>query len=396
MQAVRLLPEKPGKITPKILSEQTRFSYDVFPVTGSMLALAIILISFLIWDEIAPRSALIWMSAIMSALLVRFIAYFLYKRISSEREAEPRYWRRLFIWGAFVTAGLIGFAGFMYFPALSESSKMVFILLILGLVSGALPILASDLRAYSIYILLSLAPIAYHALASEVIAIKLIGALVFVFIGMLMLSCHLFNRALLDSLIYRYRSELLADRLQIANNRLSAANQELQRISTIDELTGTYNRRFFNHRFDEVWADHVREGTVLSALMIDVDLFKSYNDSFGHLQGDHCLRRVAEEIIGVIRRPRDFVARFGGEEFIMVLPNTDITGAQEIAVRIHKRVEQLAMPHRRNDGVNRVTVSIGGASIKPGKDSDSDQFLQRVDHALYMAKNKGRNTSVLI
>lgn len=392
-----MLPEKPGKITPKILSEQTRFSYDVFPVTGSMLALAIFLIGFLIWDEIAPGSALIWMSAILTALLARFVAYFLYKRVSSNhRDVDPRFWRRFFIWGAFATAGLMGFAGIVYFPALSDSSKIVFVLLILGLVSGALPILASDLRAYSIYILLSLAPIAYHALATDVIAIKLIGALVFVFIGMLMLSCHLFNRALLDSLIYRYRSELLADRLQIANNRLSSANQELQRISTIDELTGTYNRRFFNQRFDEVWADHTREGSTLSALMIDVDLFKSYNDSFGHLQGDHCLKRIAEEIIGVIRRPRDFVARFGGEEFVMILPNTDIAGAKEIASRIHKRVELLAMPHRRSDGVNRVTVSIGGASIRPTKDSDSDQFLQRVDHALYMAKNKGRNTSVFI
>jgi diguanylate cyclase (GGDEF)-like protein len=273
---------------------------------------------------------------------------------------------------------------------------MVFFLLIVGMVSGALPILSTDLRAYSIYILLSLAPIAYHSLASNDISVKLLGALIFVFIGMLMLSCHLFNRALLDSLIYRYRSEMLADRLQTANNRLSAANQELQRISTVDELTGTYNRRFFNHRFSEVWADHVREGTTLSALMIDVDLFKSYNDSFGHLQGDHCLKRIAEEIIGVIRRPRDFVARFGGEEFVMVLPNTDIAGAKEIAARIHKCVELLAMPHRRSDGISRVTVSIGGASIMPGKDSDSDHFLQHVDHALYMAKHQGRNTSVFI
>lgn len=393
---MKLLPEKPGKITPKILSEQTRFSYDVFPVTASMLALAIVLIGFLIWDEVSSRSALIWVTAILMALLVRFVAYFLYKRVSGNRDVDPRFWRRFFIWGAFSTAGLMGVAGIVYFPALSDSSKMVFTLLILGLVSGALPILASDLRAYSIYILLSLAPIAYHALASNIIAVKLIGALVFVFIGMLMLSCHLFNRALLDSLIYRYRSELLADRLQIANNRLSAANQELQRISTVDELTGTYNRRFFNHRFDEVWADHIREGSMLSALMIDVDLFKSYNDSFGHLQGDHCLKRIAEEIIGVIRRPRDFVARFGGEEFVMILPNTDIAGAKEIATRIHKQVELLAMPHRRNDGVSRVTVSIGGASIKPSKDSNRDQFLQRIDHALYMAKNKGRNTSVFI
>lgn len=393
---MKLLPEKPGKITPKILSEQTRFSFDVFPITGSMLALAILMIGFLVWDEIDPQSAVGWSSAILIALGLRFTLYFLYRNITGKHEVDPKYWRLFFALGAFSTAGLMSYAGFVYFPDLSQSSRMIFVLLILGMVSGALPVLATDMRSYSIYILLSLTPIALDALGNEVIAVKLIGALVFVFIGMLMLSCHLFNRALLDSLIYRYRSELLADRLQVANNRLSSANQELQRISTVDELTGTYNRRFFNQRFEEVWADHLREGKTLCALMIDVDHFKSYNDSFGHLQGDNCLRRIAQEIIGVIKRPRDFIARFGGEEFIMLLPNTDIDGTKEIAVRIHKKVEQLAMPQKRSDGINRVTISIGGSSIRPNKDTDPDMFLQKIDHALYSAKNRGRNTSVFM
>jgi diguanylate cyclase (GGDEF)-like protein len=213
---------------------------------------------------------------------------------------------------------------------------------------------------------------------------------------MLMVAAHLFNRALLDSMIYRYRSELLADRLQIANKRLSSANQELQQISTVDELTGTYNRRFFNLRFEEVWADHVRQNHTLSALMIDVDHFKDYNDFFGHLQGDMCLKRVAGEITGVIRRPRDFVARFGGEEFIMLLPTTEIKGAKEIAERIHERIKQLAIPHKVKGSLNRVTVSIGGATIQPTSEYDSEKFLQRIDRALYQAKHQGRNTSVFL
>jgi hypothetical protein len=107
---VKLAFEKSGKITPKILSEQTRFSYDVFPATGSMLALSVVLIGFLIWDEISPWSALIWASIILIALLARFAAYFLYKRISARREVDSGFWRRFFIWGAFGTAAMMGFA----------------------------------------------------------------------------------------------------------------------------------------------------------------------------------------------------------------------------------------------------------------------------------------------
>jgi diguanylate cyclase (GGDEF)-like protein len=256
--------------------------------------------------------------------------------------------------------------------------------------------MALDLRSYVFYVIVVLLPLVYLNLASPDVHLKLLAVLAIVYGVMLLLTAHMFGRVMIDSLIYRYRSKSLAERLQVANQRLSSANEDLQRLSTVDELTGTYNRRYFNHRFEEVWNDHLREKVMLSALMIDVDYFKIYNDNYGHLRGDNCLQKIAQEIIQVIRRPRDFAARFGGEEFIVLLPNTNIAGAQEIAARVHQQIERLAVPHKRPDKFGRVTVSIGGSSIVPTRDISDDTFLQQVDQALYQAKAKGRNTSIFI
>jgi diguanylate cyclase (GGDEF)-like protein len=386
--------DRSGQITPKILSEQTRFSFDVFPITISMLSVAIALIAYLIWKSVDKDYAVYWFIAAFAVVAVRIAIFFAYKNSVNERDSIS--WRYALIAGAQASAILTCFAAIFFFPQLNNAEKMVFFVLVLGVVGGALPVLATDLKSYAAYVLLSVMPLALSNLGNSDLSVKLIGVVALIFVGMLMVAAHLLNRALLDSMIYRYRSELLADRLQIANKRLSSANQELQQISTVDELTGTYNRRFFNLRFEEVWADHVRQNHTLSALMIDVDHFKDYNDFFGHLQGDMCLKRVAGEITGVIRRPRDFVARFGGEEFIMLLPTTEIKGAKEIAERIHERIKQLAIPHKVKGSLNRVTVSIGVATIQPTSEYDSEKFLQRVDRALYHAKHQGRNTSVYL
>ena len=393
---MRLIANKPGKITPKMQSAQTAFSYAVFPFTIAMLLVTIGIVAFLVSQEINQQSAIYWLIPALAVIIARIACYVLYKRIPEPSEQQALRWRYMFLIGAFATAILLCAAGLLFFPSFSVSSKMVYIVVVIGIISAAMPVLATNMRAYLIYSGLTIAPIVITNINNNDIAMRLIGVLILVFFGMLMVAAYLFNRALLDSLIYRYRSELLADRLQIANNRLSATNQELQRISTVDELTGVYNRRYFNQRFVEVWADHLREQHSLAALMIDVDHFKTYNDHFGHLQGDNCLKKIAKEIVGVIRRPRDFVARFGGEEFIMLLPNTDIQGAEEIAARIHSCVHRLAMPHTRDDDIDIVTVSIGGAAVIPSQEYTSDHFLSTIDQALYAAKNSGRNRSTFL
>lgn len=390
-----LLADKPGKITPQVLAEQTKFSFEIFPVAASMLTTGILVIALLAWNQIDHSRTLAWFAAAILIIGLRFGVYYWYKGASNPDE-DPLFWRRMFLLGAYSTSIVLAAAGFMLFPDFSPSAQTVFMLLLLGIVSGSLPVMALDLRSYAFYASIALLPLIYLNLAEPDMHLKLLAVLTIVYIIVLMLSGHMFNRALVDGLIYRYRSQNLAERLQVANQRLSAANEELQRIVTIDELTGTHNRRYFTHRFEEVWNDHMREKSMLSALLIDIDYFKIYNDNYGRLRGDSCLQKIAQEVMQIIRRPRDFAARFGAGEFIVLLPNTNLAGAREIAARIHQQIERLAIPHKRPDKFGRVTVSIGGSAVVPSRDFSDDAFLQQIEEALAQAKARGRNTSEFI
>ncbi len=158
----------------------------------------------------------------------------------------------------------------------------------------------------------------------------------------------------------------------------------------LDQLTQIANRR----RFDEMWALEVKRskrlGSFLSLLMIDIDKFKDYNDTYGHLQGDECLRRVAAVIKSTARRPGDLAARWGGEEFLCLLPDTDPKGAREIAERTRQAVLDLGLEHSATD-IGIVTVSVGVVTSDAECENCYDELIKRVDSALYHAKESGRN-----
>ncbi|WP_416396389.1 7TM diverse intracellular signaling domain-containing protein [Allohahella sp. A8] len=177
--------------------------------------------------------------------------------------------------------------------------------------------------------------------------------------------------------------------LQSAMQQLSEANMLLRNLSSLDGLTGVHNRRAFDERFDLEWRRSQRNGTLLSLLLIDIDHFKKLNDSAGHLAGDECLRQVADCIKDSIRRPPDFCARFGGEEFVVILPETDAPGAVHTANRIRRSIESLDI--RFNEHSLKLTASIGCCSLVPQADDDLHSLIECADKALYAAKGDGRN-----
>ena len=179
---------------------------------------------------------------------------------------------------------------------------------------------------------------------------------------------------------------------QKRRDAMAASNfLELSRIAALDELTGIANRRTFNETFDRETLRHTRSITDLSLLMIDVDYFKGYNDLYGHLAGDECLKKVALTLQHMLRRDADLVARFGGEEFVVLLPLTDCSGAEAIGQAIVEAVSSLAIPHAASPhGI--VTVSVGVASSPAGSPLEQAPLLEQADQSLYMAKNLGRNT----
>jgi diguanylate cyclase (GGDEF)-like protein len=182
--------------------------------------------------------------------------------------------------------------------------------------------------------------------------------------------------------------------LLVLNERLAEINQELERLSVTDSLTGLANRRFFNEYLHREWQREQRDKQPLSVIMIDIDNFKKYNDHYGHLEGDICLQKVSWALQSALCRGGDLLARYGGEEFIAVLPHTDGKGAAELAAAFHARVRDLAIPHVASPVSSNVTISVGIASIIPNQAISPSQMIAMADEALYQAKQSGRNRSM--
>jgi diguanylate cyclase (GGDEF)-like protein len=177
---------------------------------------------------------------------------------------------------------------------------------------------------------------------------------------------------------------------QMATERsLLSLQGELQNLVVTDPLTGIPNRRAFDELLDREISIAKREGYAISLLMIDIDLFKEYNDLYGHVRGDECLRTVARLLAGALRRPSDFIGRYGGEEFVVLLPGTPIDGAYTVARRMNKFIVDAELSHGR--GLDkRVTVSIGVAALE-NMDVSNEELTRRADLNLYRAKSDGRN-----
>lgn len=173
--------------------------------------------------------------------------------------------------------------------------------------------------------------------------------------------------------------------------QLLEANELLQKISTVDALTGVANRRGFDEYLKKEWKQASRMSTPLSLILIDIDYFKRYNDTYGHVEGDICLRLVAECLKKAAKRSIDFIARYGGEEFVIILPATDTAGARTVAEHLRIQVEALQIPHTRSESSSYITISLGTATMIPTRDSDPKELFLRADKALYQAKQEGRN-----
>ena len=172
---------------------------------------------------------------------------------------------------------------------------------------------------------------------------------------------------------------------------LDRLNRALDRMAREDPLTGLVNRRGFDETMQIEWDRARRDQQSMAILYMDIDFFKLYNDTYGHNIGDVCLRRVAQTIKAALRRPADLAGRYGGEEFVVLLPNTDRDGAIDVALRILKHVDALALPHSRSKAASFVTLSIGISYLIPDNLLTLKEFIKRADDALYQAKERGRH-----
>ena len=181
------------------------------------------------------------------------------------------------------------------------------------------------------------------------------------------------------------------------SQELKKANQKLEKMALVDGLTGISNRRLFDKTLKNELKRAKREKSILSLIMIDIDNFKEYNDTYGHQQGDECLKEVASVLDENAKRAADFAARYGGEEFAVILPDTAEDGALKIAEDIRKEIIDLKMEHQNSPIADHVTISLGVSSIKAAKKIDQElinSFIEKADQALYQAKENGKNKTV--
>lgn len=183
--------------------------------------------------------------------------------------------------------------------------------------------------------------------------------------------------------------------IQAEKEKLELLNDHLNRLSATDGLTNIPNRRYFDQHLDEEWRRAARNSSPLSVLMLDIDYFKRYNDAYGHLKGDDCLKRVAATLQKSLQRAGDLVARYGGEEFVVILPHADSESALKTGEMLRQSIASLAIPHEYSDASSYISLSVGIATSVPSEPHSAADLLQAADDALYTAKQAGRNQTVL-
>lgn len=177
---------------------------------------------------------------------------------------------------------------------------------------------------------------------------------------------------------------------------LERLNKELALLSNVDGLTRLFNRRAFDDIVQNEWKRALRNEEQLSLIIVDIDYFKAFNDGYGHLDGDDCLKSVAETLSKIVKRSADTIARFGGEEFVILLPNTGLEEAIRLAEQCRVSIMDLKVPHKYSDAHPNLTISLGVSTIFPHSGYDIRTFMEAADTCLYQAKKMGRNKVISI
>jgi diguanylate cyclase (GGDEF)-like protein/PAS domain S-box-containing protein len=178
--------------------------------------------------------------------------------------------------------------------------------------------------------------------------------------------------------------------------QLLQLQQQLEELSYLDGLTGVANRRMFDSRLQVEWSNAQRTGQPLSLILLDIDFFMEYNDHNGHIQGDDCLKNVEQALSRAAVRPRDLMSRYGGEEFVLMLPETDALAAAQVAERFRQLIEEQNIQHARSQIAPLLILSLSVGTLMPGPHDQPQAFIEQVDRMLYKAKHQGRNRAVLI
>ena len=357
----------------------------------------------LFWQYLPPSVLLLWAAAFIILLLVRSLQMS-NALVTRTFQTSPRrvYWQ--LIVGALLT-GAVWAAIYIYAADHVPVTMQYIFLLVVVMITAFSVGYSVVIREYFIaYVFSALWPIAWWSLVHywEQSYNLLIGLLLLAFCALLVSVSDRVYLSFRNMISLNWERESIArelgdltHNLKDRNRQLIDARRQLTDLANIDELTGLGNRRLVNKVLQEEINRARRTGARLSLILLDVDYFKDYNDNYGHPAGDLVLKRLADLMERATSRAGEVVGRYGGEEFILVLPGAGDEAARRTAERLRELVMAEKMPHKHSQVANIITISQGVVTFTPDADESPAELIKRADTALYRAKHQGRNAIVL-
>ena len=375
--------EQSDHINKAVYAEQVKLLYAFTKYRPALHIISALVVVLIVLDSVPLPYITIWILGLLALIVYRIIDIGNTQKIIDEIDD----WRPLHTRFVLMAAalGLIYGLGITFiFSQLTLIHQVYILCLVCTLVPSGLVSFASDRYAFYAYFYSLLIPLLVHIFLmakSPYISIGICAAAFMAISRQLFLWNH---KVIKNSIELKLKNEELLKSLQQTNTRLQQQN-------IIDDLTKIPNRRHFDEILEKEWLRAKRIGTSLALLMIDIDFFKQYNDTFGHLKGDECLKQIATELSKNLNRPGDFVARYGGEEFCILIPETDMDGAITFAEMVHSAIVALKIDNPGSEVSKYLTISIGIAAIVPKNDDSYMDLIYTSDKALYKAKSDGRN-----
>ncbi len=381
---ISLFPAKPNM---QVRAAQIRMLYEQGNTIQLLGILTGILAVIMFWDLCDHGMLLLWLSAhiVVSALRLGLNAQFARRRPSSARAMQK--WAKLYVAGTFI-AGLIWACLCLFYAATWPASyQLILFAIYTGIISASYSTHSPYFVAYLSFYIPPAGFLAYTLLQQHAEGFRTLTALVAIYIAVMYFSALRYHRSVARLLETHFENKRLVDELSTSNLRLGS-------LADTDELTGLFNRRSMFNRLRSEWNRHFRSQTKFSLLYIDLDCFKQYNDTYGHEAGDQCLGRIAKLLHNHALRSSDMAARFGGEEFALILPETGRHDAEKIAASIIHDLALLHIPHSGSTVTGHVTVSIGIACMVPDEPDNDAILREAADQMLYQAKHAGRDRFV--
>ena len=373
-------------------------------------------------NHLTQTSIIAWLLIFISVTGIRLYRSHAFS-ISENTSANLDYWFSWHISGVIISGIIWG--GFILL--LAQSADITYLSLATicaaGLCAGAATAYSVSLISFLVFSIPLLSPIGGFLVLSENPIINTLGYFVFLFLITIIAISYQLNKTITSTLRLQIEKDELLAALETEKQQVIDANKNLEKdiqdkiqieakllyekknaedlsnklrtLSTQDGLTGINNRRRFDEALYDEWFRARRLSTPLSLIICDIDKFKEYNDTYGHLAGDKCLTRIAHLIEDSARRAGDMAARFGGEEFVIILPETESSNAQDIAEQLRSAILDLEIPHETSSVAKIITVSFGVFTTLPTKDLSPETMIEFADKALYQAKGQGRNKVIL-